>query len=99
MASLIQLIEDLGDQIVKLPLGEQRTTLVKQQQTLQDKLDELVAANVSAATPKYVQATAQLDAANKALVAAHGDVKKVAATITQIAEVIDLLAQLAANVK
>ena len=99
MASLMQLIEDLGDQIVKLPLGEQRTKLAVQQEELEDQLDVLVATNVSAATTKYLEATAKLDAANKALVAAHEDVKKVAATITQIAEVIDLLAQLAANVK
>lgn len=99
MATLSQLINALGDTIEELDDGPERDKLVQQQETLADQLDELIKKNVKADTPKYLQATADLESANKALVAAHQDVKKVAETITKIAQVIDVLAQLAANVK
>jgi len=97
MATLRQLIDTLGDEIVKLPLGEQRSHLVQQQEKLQDELDELVQKNVKTDTPKYQSAIAKLEGANQALVAAHQDVQQVAATISKIAEVIGVLAEIAAS--
>jgi|SRR5581483_4185358 len=96
MATLLQLIDALGDEIVKLPLGKARSQLVQQQGKLHDLLDELVQKNVQIDTPKYKAAIGKLDGANQALAAAHADVQQVAATIQKIAEVIGVLAEIAA---
>jgi hypothetical protein len=95
--SLSRMISDLTDLILKAPSGPQRDQLVAQQQALAQQLHVLIDETVDQNTAEYVRATAALQGANNALIAARADIQKVAETINKVAEVVAAVAEVAAK--
>ena len=77
--------------------GTQR--LVQQQNDLIDQLQSLIDNVVPQDTDKYRAATVALEKVNTSLVAARQNIANVARTISQIAEVVGIVGELAASVK
>jgi hypothetical protein len=97
--SLSKTISSLTDLIRALPDGAQRDRLVQQQNDLIDQLQALIDNVVPQDTDKYRAATAALEKVNTSLVAARQNIANVARTISQIAEVVGIVGELAASVE
>jgi len=95
--NLPQTISQLTDLIDDLPDGPQRDELIRQQRVLGRQLQTLINRNVREDTSRYLAATAALEKTNAALVSARADIRKVAETITAVAQAVEAIAALAAS--